>query len=106
MVSTRSRKRARVDSSPAPEAPVKEPPQRYEQLWFEDGNVIIITGNTAFRVHRGILSRHSEVFRDMFDIPQPEGDAETLDGAPVVHLPDSLHDITHLLCALYDGEIK
>lgn len=105
MAGTRSQKRARVESaSPAPEA--KQLPKRYEQLWFEDGNVMIIAEDTAFRLHRGILSRHSEVFRDMFSIPQPQGDAEIMEGVPVVHLPDSLHDLAHFLCALYDGEIK
>ena len=30
---------------------------------FADGNIDIIAGNTSFRVHRGVLSVHSEVFR-------------------------------------------
>jgi hypothetical protein len=42
--------------------------------WFADGNIILVPkseNQVAFKVHRGVLSRHSEVFRSMFDIPQP-----------------------------------
>lgn len=40
-------------------------------LWFKDGNVILIAEGTAFRVHQSLLSINSEVFRDMFSFPQP-----------------------------------
>ena len=40
--------------------------------WFADGNIILVPeGNPVplFKVHRGVLSRHSEVFQSMFNIP-------------------------------------
>ncbi|RPD55035.1 hypothetical protein L227DRAFT_332951 [Lentinus tigrinus ALCF2SS1-6] len=77
-------------------------------LWFDDGNVVVIAQQTGFRVHRGPLSRHSEMFRDMFSVPQPancESQAlfEEMDGCPVVHVTDTSYDFKHLLRAIYDG---
>ena len=71
-------------------------------IWFEDGNVILVAGDIAFRVHRGQLERHSEIFRDLFSLPQPV-DQPTFQGFPTVRLYDSPSDITFLLRALYDG---
>ncbi|KAG5647448.1 hypothetical protein DXG03_009378 [Asterophora parasitica] len=63
-----------------------------------------------------ILARHSEFFKDMFSMPQPESpcdDSETnmarilkavnTDGIPVVELYDTAEDVGNLLIALYDG---
>ncbi|RPD57118.1 hypothetical protein L227DRAFT_239457 [Lentinus tigrinus ALCF2SS1-6] len=74
-------------------------------LWLEDGNVVVVAQDTAFRVHRGLLSRHSEVFSGLFTLAQPDDEAaaELYDGCPVVRVPDSSHDFRHLLHALYDG---
>ena len=50
------------------------PLSRRGDPWFEDGNIILVPeseSQVAFKVHRGVLSRHSEVFQSMFDIPQP-----------------------------------
>ena len=71
-------------------------------IWFEDGNVILVAGGVAFRVHRGQLERHSEIFRDLFSLPQPLLQP-TYQGFPVVQLYDSPSDIAFLLRALYDG---
>ncbi|KAI0778783.1 hypothetical protein BD413DRAFT_443941, partial [Trametes elegans] len=74
-------------------------------LWLEDGNIVIIAQNTAFRVHRGVLARQSEVFSSLFTVPQPTdvNEIEQVDGCPVVHVQDSAHDLRDLLRALYDG---
>ncbi|RPD57115.1 hypothetical protein L227DRAFT_602682 [Lentinus tigrinus ALCF2SS1-6] len=80
-------------------------PQRDESFWFEDGNIVVIAQQTAFRVHRGVLSRHSETFSGLFTLPRPAGGAyeEVIDTCPVVRVTDSPHDFKHLLHALYDG---
>lgn len=46
--------------------------------WFQDGNIVLMPesgskseSQVAFKVHRGVLSRHSEVFQTMFEVPQP-----------------------------------
>lgn len=71
-------------------------------FWFSDGNTVIVAGRTAFKVHRGQLERHSEVFSDLFSLPQP-ADQELIDGVPCVTLHDEPDDVLHLLRALYDG---
>ena len=85
-------------------------------FWFNDGNIILIAQNAAFKVHKGQLARHSEVFNDLFSLPQPSnpppspslqtssGTADDLiDGCPFVILQDSPSDVFYFLSALYDG---
>jgi hypothetical protein len=67
------------------------------EFWFSDGNVILSAGSFAFKVHRGQLERHAEIFQTMLSIPQPENTEST------IHLCDSPTDVYHLLRALYDG---
>jgi len=76
--------------------------KRHEDLWFDDGNIVIIAENIGFRVYRGILSKKSELFKDLFTLPQPEG-SEAIDGCPVVRLQDSAADWGRFLSALFDG---
>ncbi|KDQ51553.1 hypothetical protein JAAARDRAFT_184927 [Jaapia argillacea MUCL 33604] len=71
-------------------------------IWFPDGNVVLIVDQFAFRVHRGQLERHSEVFRDMFSIPQPSNE-DLFEGCICIKLYDSSADLLFLLTALYDG---
>lgn len=71
-------------------------------FWFLDGNIIIIAGQAAFKVHRGQLERHSEVFDGLFSVPQPHGQ-ELFDGCVYVELQDSPSDVFYFLSALYDG---
>ncbi|KAI0800659.1 hypothetical protein C8Q74DRAFT_433008 [Fomes fomentarius] len=79
--------------------------QKDLELWFEDGNVVVLAQQTAFRVHRGVLSRHSDTFSGLFTLPQPADPTriESLDGCPIVRVPDSSHDFKHMLNVLYDG---
>ena len=69
--------------------------QHHKELWFEDGNVVLVAQGTAFRVFRSLLAEHSTVFADMFAASSPATE-ETLDGCPVVRLSDSSHDLAHL----------
>ena len=71
------------------------------KLWYDDGNVVLIAGNQAFRLHRGLLSQHSPIFRDMFRVPQPTSDL-VVDGCPVVRLQDDPLHLEFLLSAMYD----
>jgi hypothetical protein len=68
-----------------------------QDFWFSDGNVILTAGPFAFKVHRGQLERHAEIFQTMLSIPQPENADNT------INLCDSPTDVYHLLRALYDG---
>jgi hypothetical protein len=97
--------------------------RRHPDLWFKDGSVVCRAENVLFRVHMSQLSRHSECFRDMFDIAsappmeQPSGvpsgsgspqhpdseDLEVLENCPVIFLQDKADDVASLFTALYDG---
>ena len=62
---------------------------KHPNLWFDDGNVVLIAENTGFRVYRGLLARYSEIFRDMFLLPQSEATAaETYESCPVVRMSE------------------
>ncbi|KAF5340602.1 hypothetical protein D9611_007345 [Ephemerocybe angulata] len=72
-------------------------------IWFRDGNIVLQTEGTQFKVHQGFLEKHSSVFADMFSFPQPEGEGEsTVEGCHVVQVYDTPEDIELLLLALYD----
>jgi hypothetical protein len=84
-----------VDSNPPD-------PQRVEELWFEEGSLVIRAQTTLFRIPRAILAARSPIFADMLSIPQPS-DSEKLDGCPVVEIPDSAADATVFLKAIFDS---
>ncbi|KAI0657090.1 hypothetical protein C8Q70DRAFT_1157923, partial [Cubamyces menziesii] len=75
--------------------------KRDEEVWFPSGNIILVASDqVAFRVYQGILSRRSEVFRGLFELPPPP-DTEKIDGCPVVHLPDDPLDLKYLLLVIF-----
>lgn len=88
--------------TPSPTAVYSSDVQRRSSLSFEDGNVAILAGKSYFLVHRGFLSRQSEYLaeltKDLHARP-----TMTLEGRPVLHLPDSPDDISLLLHSMYDG---
>ena len=68
--------------------------------WLEDGNVVLVAEGTAFRVLRSILSNSSDVFRDMFTVPQP-ANTEKFSECPVVHLADPMEQVRDVLLLLF-----
>ncbi|KAJ7910693.1 hypothetical protein B0H13DRAFT_2329077 [Mycena leptocephala] len=78
-------------------------PQRVQELWLEDGNIVIQAGISLYRVYRGVLATHSSVFKDMLSFPQPP-DSELVEGCPTVRLLDSDREVTPFLKALFDPE--
>lgn len=86
---------------------VQPEPTRHTNLWFEDGNIVLVAQHTAFRVHRTVLAMHSNVFRDMFLIPQPATVDESIDGCPVVRMvEDSAEEVEIVLRILYGADFK
>ncbi|KAL1950356.1 hypothetical protein VTO73DRAFT_5480 [Trametes versicolor] len=78
--------------------------------WFDDGNIILLAEDgasdnaAAFKVHRGVLARHSEVFQSMFELSTPiSGDVDVADGCPIVRMHDRPTELSGLIRALYDG---
>ena len=82
-----------------------EPHQRGEP-WFEDGNLILqADGNVCFKIHRGVLARQSEIFKDMLALPQPSSQSPALEGdlSQTVRMYDLPVELSNLLVAIYDG---
>ncbi|KDQ49704.1 hypothetical protein JAAARDRAFT_143080 [Jaapia argillacea MUCL 33604] len=76
---------------------------RSDDLWYEDGSVVLQAGMRLFRVHTSILSRHSEVLKTTFSLPQaPEPATEIYEGCPLVEVIDAAIDWEHYLKAIYD----
>ncbi len=73
--------------------------KRSENFWIPDGNIMLVAGETAFRVYRGLLTLQSTVFADMFASSSYNAE-ESHDGCPVIRLTDSAQDLAHLLCVL------
>lgn len=71
--------------------------------WKEDGNIVLAAEGRYFRVHRSVLSAHSEVFKDMFDCPYPkEAEKEFVELCPAINLHDTATDVQIMLKAMYD----
>ncbi|OJT14407.1 hypothetical protein TRAPUB_9048 [Trametes pubescens] len=104
--SGRPRKRPKIerdsDDTILPDLPLLEIDR---PLWLADGNVVIIAqSQTAFRVHKSVLLRHSDAFKTLLAVAEPTfGETSKVEGCPVVHTEDTAHDFKHLLHALYDG---
>ncbi|KAM5541916.1 hypothetical protein V8D89_004226 [Ganoderma adspersum] len=76
------------------------------EVWLPDGNVVLISQNIAFRVHKSILSLHSWVFRNLLILPPPAGcEPPIFEDCPVVLMSDSdtPEDLRHLFLALCCG---
>ncbi|KZT07969.1 uncharacterized protein LAESUDRAFT_677176 [Laetiporus sulphureus 93-53] len=74
---------------------------RDDEFWFDDGTVILEAQGTCFRVYRGWLAKHSDVFSSLFSLPQP-ADSEHIGDCPVVHVSDRPEELLHLLRALFN----
>ena len=105
----RPQKRLRTAEDAPSEPSISSPPSngdlntgnltRHEEFWFDDGSVVLVAQNTAFRVFRTLLAAQSTVFADMLSSSSPNAE-EMFEGCPVVHLSDSPQDAAHLLHVL------
>lgn len=80
---------------------------RHPDFWLRDGSIILSVQHVLFKVHQTILAQHSEIFADLFDLPQPDpefGGDDLLEGCRVVQLQDSPDDFEDLLRAIYHLE--
>ncbi|KAJ6621859.1 hypothetical protein B0H10DRAFT_1713177, partial [Mycena sp. CBHHK59/15] len=57
--------------------------------WFDDGNIILMAQNLAFKVYKGMLSQHSAVLRAMLETEV----TEIVEECPAIHLDDSTADL-------------
>ena len=77
--------------------------QRSTEVWYDDGNVILVADQKGFKIVASILSSHASVFADMFFIPTPKSEL-IHDGCSVVDLPDSAQDLEVFLKVLFNVE--
>ena len=93
-------KRKRADE---PEENPPFTPEEYKDMCFDDASVVLqcLPGSIAFRVHRGVLSAQSEVFRDMFTLAQPDTASESTIAAPVIYIHDGPQKLYRLLKYIY-----
>jgi hypothetical protein len=86
----------------------------HTDFWFNDGNIILVAQNAAFKVHKpppslSIQSSRSSAKHGKADavgngVREAERARDDLiDGCPFVVLQDSLSDVFYFLSALYDG---
>ena len=88
-----------MDNQPS-SAPQGVTPEKDDEFWFDDGNIVLIANNdVAFRFYKGLLARASPIFQDMFSIFQPHGEKEMMDGCIVVRLHEDPHDLRAFLKA-------
>ena len=95
-------KRKRVELEDATETVESSvsPPVR-STIWFEDGNVVLQCQGTQYKVHRGILSANSPIFKDMFSTAHASLEDGEVEGCPVVHMPDLGKDVEYVLQAIF-----
>ncbi|KAG9045129.1 hypothetical protein FS837_006987 [Tulasnella sp. UAMH 9824] len=86
--------------------------KKHEQHWYEEGNFGFLVGDTAFRLHRSILSRRSSVFSDMLSTPQPlfpileaSNAQDNIIGVPFTELQDRAQDFAHVLDFIYPSSL-
>ncbi|KAJ7490861.1 hypothetical protein FB451DRAFT_1022821 [Mycena latifolia] len=58
--------------------------------------------SSIYSVYRGVLAARSPIFHDMLELTQPK-EQETLQGCPVVRLPDAAAEVAVFLKALFDS---
>ena len=102
-----SRKRTRdqeADRSPERRPRLTHRRVRDADLWFEDGNVLLIAQDVEFLVYAGLLTKHSPVFRDMLSLPQPGPSSGVgAPDVPEIELMDHPRDVRRLLEGLMMG---
>ena len=95
------RKRARLEDEGADDNDEELRSVEDAEFWFDDGNIILEAKDTLFKIYRGPLVQHSQVFKDMLSFPQPQPAEAVCNDAPhTVRLTDSPEDLRHFLRAL------
>ena len=77
---------------------------RFEDLWFDDGDVVLVADKLRLKVHRASLAQYSNVFRDMFQIADASGASGSVADCPVVNVTDNPQDLISFIQILCGGE--
>jgi hypothetical protein len=72
---------------------------RSEQVYFDNGDIVLVAEGVAFKVYLGLLRIYSKMFRDMTrGVPLGVG---TYDRCHVLNLPDKADDVSKTLELAY-----
>ncbi|KAJ7865616.1 hypothetical protein B0H14DRAFT_2347912 [Mycena olivaceomarginata] len=74
-----------------------------QELWFDDGNIVLRAGGSLYRVYRGTLTSRSSVFQVMLSLAPPPN-SELVEGCPLVELADPEVEVTPFLRAIFEPE--
>lgn len=85
-------------------------PQCHATLWHEDGNTMVLTGSTLFRVHENIVASQSPVLKALAIASLFKNPTQEVQDAGPSHdgnclwcfLHDDAADVEQLLFSLYD----
>lgn len=72
-----------------------------DSVWFADGNIVLKAGTSLFKVYQGILCRESQLFKDIFSLPQPTAE-ETYEGCRMLTVHESAEDMELFLSTMFD----
>ncbi|KAJ3540716.1 hypothetical protein NM688_g6189 [Phlebia brevispora] len=100
-----SRKKRQRSPAGSPEL-IPSAYKNHPEFYLDDGNVVLIAGDTRFRVHKSILALNSAVFCDMVSLaqpPSPSEDEDLFDGCPMIQLSDEAEDLAVILRLMYNG---
>ena len=76
-------------------------PSSLEPFDVPDANLIVRSSDFVdFRVHKPVLAMASPFFKDLLSLPQPS-DSESVEGLPVVQLPEGSELLNSLVSMLY-----
>ncbi|KAF7299615.1 Amidohydro-rel domain-containing protein [Mycena chlorophos] len=65
--------------------------------WYSDGNVVLMSEDTAFKVFKGLIAQHSPKLRDKIE----NRACEHIDGCPAIVLDDATTDLAHFLGVIH-----
>ncbi|KAF7298876.1 Amidohydro-rel domain-containing protein [Mycena indigotica] len=93
------------------------PEQNRGEPWYEDGNIILMNNDTAFKagcltfsgrflrlcqVFKGMIAQHSPVLRQRIQVEAAS--VELIEGCPAIVLDDSTADLAHFLDVIHGCE--
>ncbi|RPD55033.1 hypothetical protein L227DRAFT_657196 [Lentinus tigrinus ALCF2SS1-6] len=72
-------------------------------VWYPDGNLVIIAESTHFRTYTGTINKFSDNFLQLAEVTHAVGTGYAAEGCKVVRVTDSAHDLRHVLRIIHEG---
>lgn len=73
---------------------------RSQEIWFDNGDLILHADDALFRVHSSILSKHSLTLDGIIRTAN-KIEEDMYEGCPVIRMQDTGLDLSALLRAMY-----